>query len=303
MRITQSMMSSSMMRGLQANYSRMNKYQEQALTERRINRPSDDAVGIASALRYRGELGMTEQFEQNVEDADSWMKFNDTMMSEAVKILHTVSEKAVQGTTESINPEARKILSKEIDELYKQLVAIGNSQFKGKYIFNGQMTDQKPFSDDPANTAFTLDDGKMRYQIGAGIYAEVNSLGKDVFGAYQDPADPTKTTNVFKALDNLKKALNNDSTADIEKGITEIQTSMDRIIYAQADVGARQNRLAFTASRLEDLNLNYVDLQSKVEDINVPTTITELKTAEGIYQLSLDTMARIIRPSLMDFLR
>ncbi|WP_217562088.1 flagellar hook-associated protein FlgL [Paenibacillus sp. GbtcB18] len=303
MRITQNMMSSSMMKNLQTNYNRLDKYQEQLLTQQRINRPSDDPVGISSSLRYRGEIDMTDQFTENAKDADSWMNFSDTVMNEAVQLLQTASEKAVQGATESINPAARKILASEIDELYKQLVAVGNSQFKGKYIFNGQTTDQKPFSDDPANTAYTLDEGIMRYQIGAGIYVDVNSLGKDVFGTFQDPSDPTKVTNVFKVLDNLKVALNNDNTTGIEQSITDIQSSMDRILYAQADVGARQNRLQFTTDRLEDLTLNYTDLQSKIEDVNVPKTITDLKTAESVFQASLDTMGRIIRPSLLDFLR
>ncbi|WP_405080881.1 flagellar hook-associated protein FlgL [Paenibacillus chitinolyticus] len=303
MRITQNMMSSSMMKNLQTNYNRLDKYQEQLLTQQKINRPSDDPVGISSSLRYRGEIDMTDQFAENAKDADSWMNFSDTVMNEAVKILQTVSEKAVQGATESNNPEARKILGQEIDELYKQMVAIGNSQFKGKYIFNGQTTDQKPFSDDPANTSYSLDEGVMRYQIGAGIYVDVNSLGKNVFGPFQDPTDPTKAANVFKVLDNLKTALNGDNTAGIEKSIKEIQTSMDQVLFAQADVGARQNRLQFTTDRLEDLTLNYTDLQSKIEDVNVPKTITDLKTAESVFQASLDTMGRIIRPSLLDFLR
>ncbi len=32
----------------------------------------------------------------------------------------------------------------EIEEMYKQMVDIGNSKFKGKYVFNGQLTDIKP---------------------------------------------------------------------------------------------------------------------------------------------------------------
>ena len=39
--------------------------------------------------------------------------------------------------------------------------------------------------------------------------------------------------------------------------------------------------------------MNYTDLQSKVEDIDMPKVITDVKTAESIYQASLDTMARV----------
>ena len=66
MRITQSMMSSGMMHNLQNNYKRMDKYQEQLLTQRQLNRPSDNPVGVSSALNYRQEVSFTVQFAENV---------------------------------------------------------------------------------------------------------------------------------------------------------------------------------------------------------------------------------------------
>nr|WP_280526927.1 flagellin [Paenibacillus aceris] len=97
--------------------------------------------------------------------------------------------------------------------------------------------------------------------------------------------------------------MNSDNTTNIQTSIAGIQTCIDRVLTAQSDVGAKQNRLEFTSSRLDDLSLNYTDLQSKVEDIDMPKVITDVKTAESIYQASLDTMARVIRPSLLDFLK
>lgn len=304
MRITQSMMNSAMMRSLQSNYGRLDKSQEQLMTNKRINRPSDDSVGVANALRYRGEISHTDQFADNTKDADSWLQFNDTLMSEATNILQSISEKAIQGASETTPPDARKTIATEIDQLYKQLVVIGNSQYKGKYVFNGQRVDEKPFPDDPANTNYSLDSGTIRYQIGAGIYAAVNSLGSNVFGNFSSTVnDYTDTSNIFKVVDNLKNALSSDNTANIQASLPGIQSCIDRVLAAQSDVGARQNRLQFTTSRLEDLSLNYTDLQSKVEDADMPKVISDVKTSESIYQASLDTMARIIRPSLLDFLK
>lgn len=274
------------------------------MTNRRINRPSDDSVGVANALRYRGEISHTDQFQENVQDATSWLEFNDTVMNETVNILQTISEKAVQGATDTTPGYARDAIAQEIGELYNQLVSIGNSQFKGKYVFNGEVVDRQPFPSDPANASYTLDDGTINYQIGAGIYVDVNSLGSKVFGTFSSSVgNYTDTSNIFKVVDNLKNALTNDSTADIQTTITGVQTCIDRILTAQSEVGAKQNRLEFTSSRLDDISLNYTDLQSKVEDIDMPKVITDVKTAESIYQASLDTMARVIRPSLLDFLK
>lgn len=290
-------MSSSMMKNLQNNYKRLDKYQEQLMTNRRLNRPSDDPVGVASALHYRAEISSTTQFSENVDDADSFLKFTDTVMNEATQIVQKLSELAVQGGTDTVPKDARENIAREVEQLYTHLVSLGNTQFKGRYIFNGQRTDQKPYPDDPANEKYSLDDGIVQYQVGAGIYVDVNMLGDKVFGKFGD-AD-----NIFTIVNDMKTALLNDNTSGISGAIPKLQGMLEKLVIGQAEVGAKQNRLEFTTSRLEDLNLNYIDLQSKTEDIDMPKVITELKTAESIFQASLDTIARISRPSLLDFLR
>ncbi|WP_342576261.1 flagellar hook-associated protein FlgL [Paenibacillus sp. FSL M8-0142] len=286
-----------MMSGLQGNYKRLDKYQEQMMTQRRINRPSDDAVGVASALQYRSQITATTQFEQNAEDADSWLKYGDTVMTEVTQIIQRLSELAVQGGTDTVPKDARENIAAEVDQLFHQLVSLGNSQFKGKYIFNGERTDQKPFPDDPVGTAYKLDTGEVRYQVGAGITVTVNTLGEQVFGAHGD------ASGIFVVVNNLKQALLADDTTGIQNAIPALQKNLETTVTKQAEMGGKQNRLEFTLSRLGDLNINYMDLQSKVEDADISKVIIDLKTSESIYQASLDTMARIIRPSLMDFLR
>lgn len=300
MRITQSMMSSSMMSNLQNNFKRLDKYQEQMMTNRRLNRPSDDPVGVASALQYRAEISSTTKFEENTEDANSWMAFTDSVLTETTSIIQRLSELAVQGGTDTVPTDARNNIAQEVDQLYQQLVSLGNSQFKGKYIFNGERVNEQPYPNDPANTPYNLDQGEVDYQIGAGIYISVNLLGDKVFGASGD------TAGLFAVVDKFKTALTDTSAAGtqaIQDIIPQLQKNLENLITAQAEVGGKQNRLEFTMSRLGDLNLNYVSLQSLTEDADMPSVITELKTAESIYQASLDTMARIIRPSLLDFLR
>ncbi|MEW9107557.1 flagellar hook-associated protein FlgL, partial [Paenibacillus sp.] len=233
MRITQSMMSSSMMKNLQNNYKRLDKYQEQLMTNRRLNRPSDDPVGVASALHYRAEISSTTQFAENVDDADSFLKFTDTVMNEATQIVQKLSELAVQGGTDTVPKDARENIAREVEQLYTHLVSLGNTQFKGRYIFNGQRTDQKPYPDDPANEKYSLDDGIVQYQVGAGIYVDVNMLGDKVFGKFGD-AD-----NIFTIVNDMKTALLNDNTSGISGAIPKLQGMLEKLVIGQAEVGAK----------------------------------------------------------------
>jgi len=71
----------------------------------------------------------------------------------------------------------------------------------------------------------------------------------------------------------------------------------------RSGVGAKTNRLELTKARLEDAGLNLSTLLSKNEDIDTAEVITRLKMQENTYQTALAAGARIIQPTLLDFLR
>lgn len=91
------------------------------------------------------------------------------------------------------------------------------------------------------------------------------------------------------------------------KGISDRLASMDtqigNVLRCRADVGARQNRVDLTADRMENDLVNFTDLMSKNEDVDVAETIMNLKNEENVYQASLAGGARIIQQTLVDFLR
>ena len=169
-RVTQNMMNAQMLRNLNYNLSQMDKLQNQMATGRRINKPSDDPVGISFSMRYRSELSANDQYEKNVDNAISWLDFTDAMLDQATQIIQRVRELAVNGANSTNPPDAMNAIRSEIIQLREQMVTVANSQFNGKYIFNGEKTDVKPYVDDAANPAASAetDGGKIHFEIGVG---------------------------------------------------------------------------------------------------------------------------------------
>ena len=64
MRVTNNMLSSQLILNLNRNAQQMNTTQTQLATGRKINKPSDDPVGITYSLRYRAELSSNEQYQK-----------------------------------------------------------------------------------------------------------------------------------------------------------------------------------------------------------------------------------------------
>ena len=82
-----------------------------------------------------------------------------------------------------------------------------------------------------------------------------------------------------------------------------IDNNMDAVLTQRADIGARQNRVEMMANRLDSQELNAIKQMSENEDIDYEKVITEMITQESIHRAALSVGARIIQPSLVDFLR
>lgn len=104
-RVTQGMMNNQLLRNISTNLSRINDNQNQLSTGRRINKPSDDPVGISFSLRYRSELSANEQFKSNADAAVSWLDYTDTTLNQANTVIQRVRELTVQATN-GTNPQS-----------------------------------------------------------------------------------------------------------------------------------------------------------------------------------------------------
>ena len=292
MRVTQGMMVGNFLNNLNNNFKIMDKIQEQMSTGRKINRPSDDPVGVVSSLRLRTGLTETEKYLGNTEDARAWLETTDIALGQAGDILHRVRELTIQGANDTLPPQSQNAIAKEVHQLREQMVQVANSSHDGRYIFGGFQTTTVPFT---GAGAYTGDTNTISYEIGINMTIPVNVTGDAAF---------INAQNVFQLLTDVENDLIAGNTSNLSNiRLGELDTAMNNMLSIRADVGAKVNRLELTKSRLDDTNLNLSGLLSKNEDIDMAEVITQLKTQENTYQTALAAGARIIQPTLMDFLR
>ncbi|OAB37676.1 flagellar biosynthesis protein FlgL [Paenibacillus macquariensis subsp. defensor] len=317
MRITNNMLSSQLLTNLNRNAQAMSHTQEQLSTGRKLNKPSDDPVGITYSLRYRSELSSNDQYQRNVDSAVSWLDFNDTVLGQAGDVVQKIRELTVQASTGTNPQSALDSINKEVNQLKEQLVDIANSQLNGKYIFNGQTYDKKPYdfplnADGTHNTTAMLEDGtpnplsaqaiktdsgSINFVVGDNVIMPINVTGSDVFGSGTDG------DNLFTIINTISTALTNGNFSGIGGELANLDTRMETMLKTRAEMGAKSNRVELMQNRLSDLGINLTDLQSKTEDADYAGTILQSKIQENIYNASLSAGAKIISPSLMDFLR
>jgi len=302
MRVTQGMMNSQLMANLNANNKRLDKYSDMLATGRKLNKPSDDPVAVGYAMRYDAMLTRNDQFQRNVDDAVSQLDFLDTTLSQVNDIMKRARELAVRGADGTMSVEARKAIAGEVHQLHEQLVQAGNTQFKDRYIFNGQITDVQPYNG--ANSMYNeTDEGVIVFMMSEGTTMQVNSIGNAVFGDKVTVGGEATSTNAFAILKTLEADLLADNQTGINSAIGKLDTRISAVQQEWSDVGARANRVELLDNRLKDFDLNLNTLMSKTVDADIAETITNMKMAENVQRSSLSMGARIIQPTLGDFLK
>jgi len=303
MRVTQGMLSQQMVIDIQNNYSRLSTLQNEAATGKKVNTPADNPIAASMIMRYNSELASYQQYQTNATTAGQSLSNTSSTMNQAVQIMQRARDLAVQGASGTVTGSDRQAIASEVNQLYQQLVTVGNSQYNGQYIFAGADTGSAPYPNKNAEQTPT-DNGSVLFDVGDGVHIPVNVSGQDFFGApVASGSNSSTSTNAFALLKNLSTDLTNNNGKDVGNLLSQIDTRLSTMNAAQADIGARTDRVNLLQSRLSQLTTNYQTLLSGVQDANMAKVITDLNSAQAVQQASLQVGAQIIQPSLVQFLK
>lgn len=91
------------------------------------------------------------------------------------------------------------------------------------------------------------------------------------------------------------KALTNDD-------LTALDSAISNLLKVRSEVGAKQNRMESAQEQNEQTNLDLTEILSKTEDIDITEKTMEYATMQTVYLAALQTSAKIIQPTLMDYM-
>ena len=292
-RVTQSMMSQGSLAAMQTSLARLAKTQEQLSTGRVLNRPSDSPTDTTSAMRIRSSLADAQQYARNADDGNGWLSTIDSALTSANDQVLRARDLALQGANQgSVGATAREALAAEVDQIRAGLVNTANADYLGRPVFGGVTAGAAAYD---ATGAYVGAPGTVDRTIGLGTVVRVDVDGNSAFGA--------AGSSVFDHLAALSAALRAGDQAGITAGVSALGADRDRITTTQADVGSRQNRVETALQAASDTVLRLRTSLSSVENADLPKTIVDLQMQQVAYQASLGATARVIQPSLVDFLR
>jgi len=300
-RTTQGMLSRQSFTGMQTAMARVAKAQEQLTTGRLINRPSDDPTGATTAMRLRSSLASQEQYVRNADSAVGWLNQTDGTLSTIGSQLTRARDIALQGAnTGAMGPEARLALATEVDQIREGLIATANTQYLDRPIFGGITAGTFAYNSDgtladPDAVGLPSGQGGVYRTIADGVRVRVDLEGPEVFG--------TSPNSVFEQLAALSSALKSGDETGISAAIGNLKSAADRVTNAQSEIGARTVRVERAREVAADAVLSLTNSLSEVENVDLAKATVDLGLQEVAYQAALGATARVLQPSLLDFLR
>jgi len=433
MRITNTMMTNNILSSINKNRKTMADYEQQIATGKRIQKPSDNPIVAARALKFRTNISEISQYETNASDALSWISITEQAITNTTSVMKRIHELSVQGASGTLTAKNREGIIAEVSQLKEQVVNEGNVSYAGRYIFTGYQTDKSliypkastesfeitenleadsletvkrvygeeihdvkrirlsydnmiesvvpgtiagfavvvmdssstapaieayapptvpptvHFLKDtgelifneadtgliPANFDFTYqkdefaksdlrpdhyfnstnlatgdvfskDKEAMSYQVSYSQSLQVNVMGYDFVTTelVRDMEELIKATNSITYDGSLTDELNQDLLGSkFAAMISKMDAHLQNNLNIQAEIGGKVNRLELTLDRLAEDNLNFTDLLSNNEDVDMAETLIKFSAQEVVYQAALSSSSKIIQPTLLDFLR
>lgn len=142
--------------------------------------------------------------------------------------------------------------------------------------------------------------------IDRNIPADINNL---TFATHENSgkavgivAKPQKA-GLINLIERIEKNLIEGNYEQVSDLLGPLDRFLDKSLIVRGDIGSKINRTELILNRIEDDTINLRALQSKLEDADVGETAIRLMNEENVYRASLAVGARIIQPTLLDFLR
>ena len=247
-RVTNSMVTKNAMSNININKSSLSTLNTQMVTQKKIARPSEDPITAIRSLRLRNSLNeITQHYERNIPDAQSWLELTDSTLNSIKNVMQTMYYKCEQGASGENTTADRKIILEELQNLSKQIYAEANADYAGRTLLSGYYTNR--------DVVFPADTEDTHYRISETLSASDISS----FSYISNKTDFDLTNPTLQSAANMPK----------DNEVTRIRLGYGELDKNQAmKLEYRKIATGFTSTREDDGTV-------KVQGNTIKTTLND----------------------------
>ncbi|MCP4753688.1 MAG: hypothetical protein GY866_22620 [Proteobacteria bacterium] len=136
--------------------------------------------------------------------------------------------------------------------------------------------------------------------IDNGIKVALNINAKQIF--FEEPGDEGKV-NIFDMMNRLKESLEEDDQLAVMKSVNDIDKAIEQVLRLRGQIGSTFKELESSEDRIESSIDFKTEELSKLVDMDLAKGAIDLNNSELKHKVALDSAARLIQPTLINFLK
>ncbi|PZP36344.1 MAG: flagellin FliC [Shewanella oneidensis] len=223
----------------------------------RINGAKDDAAGLAISNRLNSQVRGLDVGMRNANDAISIAQISEGAMQEQTNMLQRMRDLTVQSENGANSTDDLDAIQKEIDQLALEITEIGtNTAFGATKLLDGTFAAGKTF--------------QVGHQEGEDITISVAATTASALNVNSLDITGSARASALAAIDDAIKTIDSQ----------------------RADLGAKQNRLAYNISNSANTQANVADAKSRIVDVDFAKETSQMTKNQVLQQTGSAMLAQ-----------
>ena len=312
MRVTQNLFSDALVSRLSSLTSRQYTLQNQVSSGLRVQAASDDPTAMQNVLNYQANMAANDQYASNISTLQTRATSVYGVLQQLQNVstnVSVISTSAGDASLTDLDNYAAKV-STAIEEALVQVNLKDSAT--GQYYFGGTASNQPPFvaTRDAQGkvTAVTYQGNTLNNQV---EITSDSTLSLDVPGANTTGSgtqglvtDSRSGADFFNHLISLRDhLLAKDKASITSTDVPGLKIDENHILSQVSNNGTLQSRLESAAIFAGNNTTALTQMISKASDAEMVSTVVQLNQAQTSYQAALQSGAKIMQISLLNYIQ
>ena len=295
--ITAQMQSASILANLQNQLSQLDQTQNEMSTGLKITQPSDDPYGTALSMQLNGQISAFQSYSANITDGNAFSETASGALQSIQQMVQRVRELVVESANGTNSASNLAEASAEVSQIVDGIKQAANTQYNGQYIFSGTATGTPAYQLGATDT-FAGNTNAITRAIGPSASLQINVNISSVLGSGTAANDNGLLMTLRTVISNMQS----DNGTALTHDLSSLDANINSLESVQATVGSTQDRLQMASTRITALTTTDQTQLANVQDADLGQLAINFNTEQAGYQAALQSAAKIVQTSLMNFL-
>ncbi len=287
--------------------ARLGKLHEQLTSGKRVTRLADDPLAATRAVQAHNALTELDSRRFVIGDAQRLLSAADGALADMGQALQRCHDLSLRAMTPHLGESERRALAQEVRDLGTMLMAAGNLNVQGTYVFAGSETATAPFHESDLGSLPVAYEGNHQapvYRLGAAQSLPVGFTGAELFNypnaAGERPLAEVET-DVFALLEELAGAIERGDVDEISRLSGPVEACYEHVVGLRSQAGVMVQRCELAARTCDSAESRLRELLAQAEDLDMAAAITDLSTEQTAYEAVLGMTSRLLAiPNLFE---